>query len=223
MGRDAADLHIELYPATVAEVQLQAGRFAGHHAIDGITLLLERMLIQPDHADLLSGLFQHAGSEEVVSLNRVSFLHQSDEDRAAVDLAGHAAFGVRCCAAVDDLSHLHSVSGLVFHFSDIDLSAVGIIAAPFRGIADVHVIQMGIVHDCGAFRVAANHAHDVAPVVNAGRFIAQRLQFFQHELGKRPLFPWKGGTTNAPLREIDHSGAHFRRQFSCAFNHFFGS
>jgi len=33
--------------------KLQAGRFAGHHAIDGITLLLERMLVQPDHADLL--------------------------------------------------------------------------------------------------------------------------------------------------------------------------
>ena len=46
-----------------------------------------------------------------------------------------------------------------------------------RGIADVDVIQMGVVHDCGAFCVAANHAHDVAPVVNAGRFIAQRLQF----------------------------------------------
>jgi len=72
----------------------------------------------------------------------------------------------------------------------------------------------------GPFRVAANHAHDVAPVVNAGRYIAQRLQFFQHQLGKRPLFPWKGGTTNAPLREIDHGGAHFRRQFSCAFKHF---
>lgn len=45
MGRDAADLHIEFHAATVAEVQLQAGRFAGHHAIDGVTLLLERMLV----------------------------------------------------------------------------------------------------------------------------------------------------------------------------------
>ena len=79
---------------------------------------------------------------------------------------------------------------------------------PFRYIG----AQMGLVHDWGAFRVAANHAHDVAPVVNAGRFIAQHLQFFQHELGKRPLFSRKGGTTNAPLREINHGGEHFRRQ-----------